>query len=84
MPEAYRLPTSAPALVPVTICTGIWFSCSTFSTPMCAKPFDAPPPNANATTARGLPPPEDGACCECWVLGQPANPMAAKRAMPAR
>ena len=83
MPEAYRLPTSAPALVPVTICTGIRFSCSTFSTPMCAKPFDAPPPKAKATTARGLPAEDvpEGVWC---VLGQPANPMAAKRAMPAR
>ena len=73
MPEAYKLPTTAPALVPVTMLTGMLFSRSTLITPMWAKPLLAPPPKAKPTTALGL-------VCTTWVgdLGESVVPQAAK------
>ena len=63
MPEAYRLPTMEPADVPVTTLTGILFSFKTLIMPIWAKPLDAPPPSASATTALGL------AVFAVWVCG---------------
>jgi hypothetical protein len=54
IPEAYMLPTMAPALVPVTTLTGMPCCLSTLRMPIWAKPFDAPPPRAMATTACGF------------------------------
>ena len=48
MPDAYKLPIMAPALVPVMMSSLIPFCSSTFMTPICANPFAAPPPNARA------------------------------------
>ncbi len=50
LPEAYRAPTSEPALVPITMSGTIPCASSALMTPMCAKPLAAPPPRASAIT----------------------------------
>ena len=46
MPLAYRAPTTLPALVPATMSGARPLASSILITPMCAKPFAAPPPSA--------------------------------------
>ncbi|PMQ13965.1 hypothetical protein JaAD80_21370 [Janthinobacterium sp. AD80] len=51
-PAAYAPPTTPPMLVPTTMSIGTCSSCSTLSTPICARPRAPPPDSTRAMRGR--------------------------------